>query len=196
VVPGCAGVQRAALNLMLHLSSTCVHALIVQPGSSACIAAHAELHAALLSLLADGPLLSASDGLTWLCLQEALMYVNWPASVLSHPGFEQMLDPGTGLPLFRGPRLRMGLAEGQPNSVIPDHNGRANYWGSCVNRYVREEQEYIHTPLCSCIVCALPDDVVPTTGAPVSTGAGAGGWRGGGAAHTHTFVRSHCLCIA
>ncbi|WIA30200.1 hypothetical protein OEZ86_000292, partial [Tetradesmus obliquus] len=68
-----------------------------------------------------------------LAVQEALLYAHWPASVLSHPGFEQVLDPASGLPLFRGPRLRMGLAEGQPNSVVPDHNGRANYWGSCVN---------------------------------------------------------------
>lgn len=65
------------------------------------------------------------------------MYVNWPAHVLAHPGFEEVLDPATGLPLFRGPRLRMGLAEGQPNSVLPDHTGRANYYGGSVNRAAR-----------------------------------------------------------
>lgn len=62
------------------------------------------------------------------------MYVSWPSQLLTHPGCEEVIDPQTGLPLFRGPRLRMGLAEGQPNSVIPDHNGRANYYGGSVNR--------------------------------------------------------------
>lgn len=70
-------------------------------------------------------------------LQEALMYVPWAENVLSHPGFKEELDPVTGLPLFRGPRLRMGLAEGHPNSVLPDHNGRANYYGGSVNRAAR-----------------------------------------------------------
>lgn len=65
------------------------------------------------------------------------MYVNWPADVLAHPGFEEVSDPVTGTPVFRGPRLRMGLAEGQPNSVLPDHTGRANYYGSSVNRAAR-----------------------------------------------------------
>jgi hypothetical protein len=70
-------------------------------------------------------------------LQEAMMYFNWPGHVLAHPGFEEVLNPITGLPVFRGPRLRMGLAEGQPNSVLPDHTGRANYYGHAVNRAAR-----------------------------------------------------------
>jgi len=65
------------------------------------------------------------------------MYVDWPDYVLSHPGFEEVLDSASGLPMFRGPRLRMGLAEGQPNSVLPDHEGRANYYGSSVNKAPR-----------------------------------------------------------
>lgn len=65
------------------------------------------------------------------------MYFSWPDSILSHPGFEEVLDPITGLPLFRGPRLRMGFAVGQPNSVLPDHTGRANYYGHSVNRAAR-----------------------------------------------------------
>jgi hypothetical protein len=65
------------------------------------------------------------------------MYFSWPDSILSHTGFEEVLDPITGLPLFRGPRLRMGFAVGQPNSVLPDHTGRANYYGHAVNRAAR-----------------------------------------------------------
>lgn len=36
----------------------------------------------------------------------------------------------TGALLFRGPRLRMGLTEGVPDSVLPDHTGRTNYTGT------------------------------------------------------------------
>eukprot|EP00879_Flechtneria_rotunda_P013105 GHRR01013688.1.p1 GENE.GHRR01013688.1~~GHRR01013688.1.p1 ORF type:complete len:421 (+),score=166.22 GHRR01013688.1:1285-2547(+) len=76
--------------------------------------------------------------LQWcLAVQEALMYVDWPEHILSHPGFEEVLNPETGLPTFRGPRLRMGLAAGQPTSVLPDHAGRANYYGGSVNRAAR-----------------------------------------------------------
>lgn len=65
------------------------------------------------------------------------MYMDWPQQVLSHPGFEEVLNPVTRQPLFRGPRLRMGLSEGQPSSVLPDHNGRANYHGGSINRAAR-----------------------------------------------------------
>jgi hypothetical protein len=107
------------------------------------------------------------------------MYVNWPASVLSHPGFEQVLDPDTGLPLFRDPRLRMGLAEGQPNSGIPDHNGRANYWGSCVNRCALGQQ-HVHCRVALCVQCLIP----------MSTGAGR-------ESNKYTDAAGlHCACIA
>jgi hypothetical protein len=76
--------------------------------------------------------------------QEALMYFSWPDSILSHPGFEEVLEPITGLPVFRGPRLRMGFAVGQPNSVLPDHTGRANYYGHAVNRAARFMEAAAH----------------------------------------------------
>ncbi|WIA41730.1 hypothetical protein OEZ86_009073 [Tetradesmus obliquus] len=72
-----------------------------------------------------------------LLVQEALMYIDWPEHVLAHPGFGEVADPASGALLFRGPRLRMGLSEGQPTCVLPDHAGRANYYGASVNRAAR-----------------------------------------------------------
>jgi hypothetical protein len=66
------------------------------------------------------------------CKQEALLYEQWEPAVLRHPGFEPVTCPDSGRLLFAGPRLRMGLAEGAPHSVAPDHSGRANYSVSCV----------------------------------------------------------------
>jgi len=60
-----------------------------------------------------------------------------PASILADAAFAPVISAETRLPLFRGPRLRMGLAEGQPNSLLPDHAGRANYYGGSVNRAAR-----------------------------------------------------------
>jgi hypothetical protein len=67
-------------------------------------------------------------------LQEALLYEQWEPAVLRHPGFEPVTCPDSGRLLFAGPRLRMGLAEGAPHSVAPDHSGRANYSVSCFGR--------------------------------------------------------------
>uniref|UniRef100_A0A383WDG8 Guanylate cyclase domain-containing protein n=1 Tax=Tetradesmus obliquus TaxID=3088 RepID=A0A383WDG8_TETOB len=68
-----------------------------------------------------------------LLVQEALLYADWPAAALSFPGFSEVLDPASGLLLFRGPRLRMGLAAGRPDRILPDHTGRASYYGHSVN---------------------------------------------------------------
>uniref|UniRef100_A0A383VLE1 Guanylate cyclase domain-containing protein n=1 Tax=Tetradesmus obliquus TaxID=3088 RepID=A0A383VLE1_TETOB len=72
-----------------------------------------------------------------LLVQEALLYEPWEPAVLRHPGFEPVTCPDSGRPLFAGPRLRMGLAEGPPHSVLPDHSGRANYAGPSVIRAAR-----------------------------------------------------------
>lgn len=69
-----------------------------------------------------------------LLVQEALTYVDYPDWVLNHPGFGEVVHPATGRLLFRGPRLRIGFAEGQPQCVLPDHQGRANYYGTSINR--------------------------------------------------------------
>jgi hypothetical protein len=57
------------------------------------------------------------------------MYMEWPETTLSMPGFEEVTDPSTGQLLLRGPRLRMGVSDGAPTSVLPDHMGYANYTG-------------------------------------------------------------------
>ncbi|WIA21067.1 hypothetical protein OEZ85_005388 [Tetradesmus obliquus] len=72
-----------------------------------------------------------------LLVQEALLYEAWEPAVLRHPGFEPVTCPNSGRSLFAGPRLRMGLAEGPPHSVLPDHSGRANYAGPSVIRAAR-----------------------------------------------------------
>jgi hypothetical protein len=81
----------------------------------------------VLSLLALHHLTLTLHMVMWWCLQEALLYEPWEAAVLRHPGFEPVTCPDSGRLLFAGPRLRMGLAEGAPHSVAPDHSGRANY---------------------------------------------------------------------
>ena len=35
------------------------------------------------------------------------------------------------------PRLKMGLCEGVPGSITPNHAGRADYNGACVNQAAR-----------------------------------------------------------
>jgi len=60
------------------------------------------------------------------------MYIDWPEHILGLPGFEEVLDPLSGQLLFRGPRLRMGVSEGLPSNVLPDHMGHANYAGRLV----------------------------------------------------------------
>lgn len=61
------------------------------------------------------------------------MYIAWPEELLQLPGFEEALDSSTGLPLFRGPRLRIGLSESWDSSltnISPDHAGCATYTGA------------------------------------------------------------------
>ena len=77
---------------------------------------------------------SAPAALTFcLLVQEAAMYAPWPQSVLDCPEWREVHAPGDGALLFRGPRLRMGLAEGIPRSLVPDCAGRADYYGTAVN---------------------------------------------------------------
>eukprot|EP00877_Chromochloris_zofingiensis_P010007 jgi/Chrzof1/525/Cz01g19010.t1 len=75
--------------------------------------------------------------LEWcLLVQEASMYVQWPAALLSQKPFAAEYDAAGDL-VFRGPRLKMGVCEGQPNSILPDHLGRADYHGACINQAAR-----------------------------------------------------------
>jgi hypothetical protein len=68
---------------------------------------------------------SAASALQWCLLaQEAAMYAPWPPSLLALPELSEVHAPGDGTLLFRGPRLKMGVCEGVPQSMEPDHVGR------------------------------------------------------------------------
>jgi len=69
------------------------------------------------------------------CVQECCMYEAWPASALER--WPEEHDPHTGQLLFRGPRLKMGIAKGPPRMIVPAHTGRADYLGPCVNLAAR-----------------------------------------------------------
>ncbi|GBF96164.1 inactive leucine-rich repeat receptor kinase-like [Raphidocelis subcapitata] len=79
----------------------------------------------------------AADALRWcLLVQEAALLAPWPEPLLRLPGFSPVAD-ARGQLLFRGPRLKMGVAEGAPRCVLPDHAGRADYHGAEVNQAAR-----------------------------------------------------------
>ena len=79
-----------------------------------------------------------AGALEWcLLLQEVAMYLPWPPQVLGVTGWGECRDPSTGELIWRGPRLKMGLAKGQPRSIMPDHVGRADYHGVSVNNAAR-----------------------------------------------------------
>ena len=62
------------------------------------------------------------------------MYSEWPATALRYWGIER---DSIDYVLFRGPRLKMGVCEGSPASIMPDHLGRADYHGASVNQAAR-----------------------------------------------------------
>ena len=73
------------------------------------------------------PLHGSCMALAW-HLHGSCMALAWP-----------FLDPyphATWL-ILRGPRLKMGMCEGQANSVIPDHLGKADYHGPSINQAAR-----------------------------------------------------------
>ena len=66
---------------------------------------------------------SPCAALAWcLVMQEASMYADWPDTVLLYFK-EQYVSRKL---VFRGPRLKMGVCNGLPKTVIPDHLGRAD----------------------------------------------------------------------
>jgi hypothetical protein len=76
--------------------------------------------------------------LEWcLLLQEVSMYLPWPPQVLGVTGWGETRDSSSGGLIWRGPRLKMGLARGHPRSIMPDHIGRADYHGVSVNNAAR-----------------------------------------------------------
>jgi hypothetical protein len=80
----------------------------------------------------------ASSALQWcLMVQEALMYAPWPPALLDLPDFAEQRAAGDGAMLFRGPRVKMGVCEGTPRSLVADHFGRADYFGTSTNQAAR-----------------------------------------------------------
>ena len=76
-----------------------------------------------------------------LAVQECSMLWDWPYSALKYwaterdaRASERTSDHGL---LFRGPRLKMGVCEGSPASIMPDHLGRADYHGASINQAAR-----------------------------------------------------------
>ena len=81
------------------------------------------------------PLPSPQAALLWcLAVQECAIYAEWPHSTLKFWATER--DSRDRI-LFRGPRLKMGVCEGSPASIMPDHLGRADYHGASVNQAAR-----------------------------------------------------------
>ncbi|KAG1677744.1 hypothetical protein FOA52_001056 [Chlamydomonas sp. UWO 241] len=64
-------------------------------------------------------------------MQEAAMAIDWPAAAQKQ---WPRVDGPDGLPLFNGPRLKMGVCAGHPRSIMPDYLGRADYLGDAVNQ--------------------------------------------------------------
>ena len=106
-------------------------------------------------------LLLPQSALTWcLAVQECSMYISWLPAVLRQWPEER---GAMGQIIFRGPRssgcykvlhrilnkqkdfdlllfnsrLKMGVCEGQPRSILPDHMGRVDYLGACINQAAR-----------------------------------------------------------
>jgi hypothetical protein len=75
--------------------------------------------------------------LEWcLLVQELTMYLPWSQNVLMAKGCVVEYDI-RGKLVFRGPRLKMGMCQGVPQRVMPDHLGRADYYGPSVNQAAR-----------------------------------------------------------
>jgi len=55
--------------------------------------------------------------------QKASLYIPWPGRLLEERACRREED-AAGCIVFRGPRLKMGLREGVPKSISPDHLGR------------------------------------------------------------------------
>eukprot|EP00878_Enallax_costatus_P024842 GHUV01026534.1.p1 GENE.GHUV01026534.1~~GHUV01026534.1.p1 ORF type:complete len:250 (+),score=36.52 GHUV01026534.1:253-1002(+) len=78
-----------------------------------------------------------------LTVQEASLYLPYPLEVLELSNCGVQLD-GSGRLVFRGPRFKMGLCEGQPKCILPDHMGRADYHGPFVNQAARYADAAAH----------------------------------------------------
>ncbi|KAF8071314.1 serine/threonine-protein kinase/receptor R818 [Scenedesmus sp. PABB004] len=116
------------MHLLLH--RLLLEAVQQVPGSYLCRAQQGELR--FLAAFA-----SPAGAVEWaLLVQEAALWVPWPPSLLGLRWLCPQHD-AAGRLVFRGPRLRMGLAQGSPASIAPDARGRADYCGAAVNSAAR-----------------------------------------------------------
>lgn len=72
-----------------------------------------------------------------LVLQQLLLVSDWTPEMLALPPMKPEWSDSGDL-LFRGPRVKTGVYQGQPRSITPHSTtGRADYWGPLVNRAAR-----------------------------------------------------------
>eukprot|EP00775_Hariotina_reticulata_P008470 gene8470-8653_t len=87
----------------------------------------------------------AQDALEWaLVVQELLVWQSWSQKLLAQAPFLEVVDEATELPLFRGPRMKMGVCQGSPRTIMPDHLGRADYHGASINQAARYMEVAAH----------------------------------------------------
>ncbi|KAG1668570.1 hypothetical protein FOA52_007304 [Chlamydomonas sp. UWO 241] len=113
----------------------------------------------------------AEPAIAWcLALQEAALYVEWPASALRQwPEVFAPPYPGARpVRLFRGPRIKMGLCEGLPTAILRDHLGRADYHGPTINQAARYMDAAAHGGQLAC-EASLAQSVLRGTYAPPVT---------------------------
>ena len=74
------------------------------------------------------------EGMHWAQVQDAMMQGMWVDDVLALPNCAAELGEDEQLAWF-GPRVRMGLFDGEPVRVMPHAtSGRADYFGPVINR--------------------------------------------------------------
>ncbi|GAX78935.1 hypothetical protein CEUSTIGMA_g6375.t1 [Chlamydomonas eustigma] len=100
---------------------------------------------------------SPEAALYWcLAVQQCMLYIAWPSSAMKH--WETEWGDEDEL-VFRGPRLKMGVCEGTPSSIMPDHMGRADYNGTSINQAARFMDAAAHGGQIACdeklTVCVL-----------------------------------------
>eukprot|EP01116_Phalansterium_solitarium_P025355 TRINITY_DN9659_c0_g1_i1.p1 TRINITY_DN9659_c0_g1~~TRINITY_DN9659_c0_g1_i1.p1 ORF type:complete len:1018 (+),score=399.92 TRINITY_DN9659_c0_g1_i1:203-3256(+) len=80
---------------------------------------------------------SPLDAVNWcMSIQLGLVQAKWPAGILQSPNAAEVVDE-TGNVIFNGLRLRMGVHLGRPECKVDSTIGRADYFGSMVNRCAR-----------------------------------------------------------
>ena len=70
-------------------------------------------------------------------LQMAALFAPWPETALRYWPEERGVGENVGVLLFRGPRIKMGIAEGHLRRIAADWTGRADCHGDSVNQAAR-----------------------------------------------------------